>query len=280
MKERNQKPMNIYQSLNEMITYIEQNLEQSISYSKLAQFLGVNEYTMQSLFSLLCNISVSDYIRKRRLSEAGFYLYKTNAKIIDVALRYHYDNPTSFSRAFEKFHGIKPSQIKTNPEKLKLYPKLHFNETITEPSEKIEYSIIEQDELILYGKGFPTTHQEIGKKVPLFFQEMYQKYVPLYGEIDYGMTVYKDIQDDRFTTNHLEYWILYKKAIPEFTQYIIPKSKWLCFHIPSTEANQIQEMSQKFYLSFLPSCQYNIRPLPELEYYHDDVTDFLVPIED
>lgn len=62
--------MNIYHSLNEMISYIEQNLDQDISYSKLAQFLGVNEYTMQSLFSLLCNITVSDYIRKRRLSEA------------------------------------------------------------------------------------------------------------------------------------------------------------------------------------------------------------------
>ncbi len=274
--------MNIYHALNEMITYIEQNLEHEISYTKLAQFLGVNEYTMQSLFSLLCNISISDYIRKRRLSEAGFYLYKTNAKIIDIALQYHYENPTSFSRAFEKFHGIKPSQVKSNPEKLKLYPKLHFDETITDKNEKMEYSIIEQDELVLYGKSFESTHEDIFKKVPRFFQEMYQKYAPLYGDIDYGMTVYKDDNShDRFTTNHLEYWILYKKEIPGFTKYIIPKSKWLCFHIPTFEADKIQELIHKFYLSFLPSCQYNIRPIPELEYYSDDgSTDFLVPIED
>lgn len=235
---------------------------------------------MQSLFSLLCNISVSDYIRKRRLSEAGFYLYKSNAKIIDVALQYQYENPTSFSRAFEKFHGIKPSQIKNNPEKLKLYPKLHFDETMTASNEKIEYSIIELDELTLYGKGFKTTHETSSNEIPIFFKKMYDKYSPLYGDIDYGMTVYKDIQVDRFTTNQLEYWILYKQEIPEFIKYIIPKSKWLCFHIPSFQADKIQEMTQKFYLSFLPSCQYNIRPLPELEYYHDDVTEFLVPIED
>lgn len=272
--------MNIYHSLNEMISYIEQNLDQDISYSKLAQFLGVNEYTMQSLFSLLCNITISDYIRKRRLSEAGFYLSQSNAKIIDVAIQYHYENPTSFSRAFEKFHGMKPSQVKNFPEKLKLYPKLHFDETITKNNEKIEYSIIEQDELILYGKGFKTTHQKIGKKAPIFFKEMYQKYAPLYGEIDYGMIVYKDTKDNRFTTNSLEYWILYKKENPEFTKYVIPKSKWLCFHIPTFEAKKVHEMSEKFYLSFLPSCQYNIKPIPELEYYHDDVTDFLVPIED
>lgn len=268
--------MNIYHALNEVISCIEQNLDQPISYTRLAQFLGVNEYTVQSLFSLLCNISLSDYIRKRRLSEAGFYLYKNNSKIIDVALQYQYENPTSFSRAFEKFHGIKPSQVKNNPEKLKLYPKLHFDETITTPNEKIEYSIIELDELVLYGKGFKTTDENIGKEAPAFFEKMYKKYILQYGEIDYGMTLY----EDRFKSNQLEYWILYKQEIPGFTKYVIPKCKWLCFHIPSFQADKIQEMTQKFYLSFLPSCKYNIRPLPELEYYHDDVTDFLVPIED
>lgn len=272
--------MNIYQSLNQMIAYIEQNLDQDISYIKLAQFLGVNEYTMQSLFSLLCNISVSDYIRKRRLSEAGFYLYKTDAKIIDIALKYQYENPTSFSRAFEKFHGIKPSQIKNNPEKLKLYPKLHFNENIDDRNEKFEYSIIEQEELVLYGKGFETTHENIGKEIPLFLKEIYEKYFDLYGYIDYGMIVYKDTIEDRYTTPHLEYWVLYKKEIPEFKKYTIPKSKWISLSIHSFEPKIIQEMSQKFYLSFLPSSQYNIRPLPELEYYHDDITEFLVPIED
>ncbi len=274
--------MNIYHSLNELISYIEQNLDSDISYTKLAQFLGVNVYTMQSLFSLLCNVTLTEYIRKRRLSDAGFYIYNTDSKIIDVALKYQYENPTSFSRAFEKFHGIKPSQVKTNPEKLKLYTKINFNENISSQNENIEYSIIEQDELVLYGKGFKTSHQNCSKEVPAFFKKMYEKYLPYYGEIDYGMTVYGYYEnyENRFETNDLEYWILYKKEIPEFTKYIIPKSKWLCFRIPSFQASVIQEMSRKFYLSFLPSCKYNIRPLPELEYYHDGVTDFLVPIED
>ncbi len=271
--------MNIYHSLNEMISYIEQNLDQPISYAKLASFLGVNEYTLQSLFSLLCNISLSDYIRKRRLSEASFYLYKTNAKIIDIALRFQYENPTSFSRAFEKFHGIKPSQVKINPEKLKLYPKITFNETLPQTTTKMEYSIIQQDELVLYGKGFSTTHNKASREVPIFFKQMHQKYFPLYGEIEYGMIVYPNQKNNRFTTKDLEYWILYHKPIPELTKYIIPASKWLCFHIPTIEPKQIQEMSHQFYLSFLPNCQYNIRPLPELEYYHNNTTDFLVPIE-
>ena len=66
----------------------------------------------------------------RRLSEAGFDIYKSNSKIIDIALKYQYENPTSFSRAFEKFHGIKPSQVKSHPEKLKVYTKIVFNEQL------------------------------------------------------------------------------------------------------------------------------------------------------
>ena len=67
---------------------------------------------MRRIFSLLTDVPISEYIRNRRLSNAGFDLYNSNEKIVDIAVKYQYDNATSFSRAFEKFHGIKPSNIK------------------------------------------------------------------------------------------------------------------------------------------------------------------------
>lgn len=274
--------MNIYHSLNELIAYIEDNLDNPISYKRLSQFLGVNEYTMQSIFSLLCNISLSEYIRKRRLSDAGTYLYSNNAKIIDVALKYQYENPASFSRAFENFHGIKPSEVKDKYSKLRLFPKLHFNEDSYFEPAKFDYSIVYQDELVLYGVGFKTKKDTIFDEVPSFFKTMYEKYSPIYGDIEYGMTIYEDNYNnnqDRFTVNNYEYWILYNKVIPEFQKQVIPKSKWLCFHIPSENANDIQKLTKQFYLSFLPSCKYNIRPIPELEHYTNGETDFLVPID-
>ena len=140
--------MNIYRSLNHMIAYIEENLENEISYEKLAKLLGVNEYTMQKLFSLLCGIPLGEYIRKRRLSNAGADLFRSE-KLIDVALKYHYENPTSFSRAFEKFHGIKPSQIKEQPDNLKFYARLTFSENIS-AEEPIEYGIEKRRPLVLY----------------------------------------------------------------------------------------------------------------------------------
>lgn len=79
---KKERKMNIYRQLNEMIDYIEENLENEIKYEKLAKILGVNEYTMKSIFSVICNMSIAEYVRKRRLSNAGFDLCKNNEKII------------------------------------------------------------------------------------------------------------------------------------------------------------------------------------------------------
>ena len=75
-----------------------------------------------------------------------------------------------------------------------------------------------------------------------------------------------------------KYYCLFDKKINGFEHISIPKSKWLKFRINSQNAKEIQEMSHKFYEEFLPSCRYNLKELPELEYYHDDITDFLVAI--
>ena len=56
------------------------------------------------------------------------------------------------------------------------------------------------------------------------------------------------------------------------------KNKYLKFSINGTDAKEIQEMSKKFYLEFISSLKYNLKEDPELEYYHDNITDFLVPI--
>ena len=257
-----------------MIAYIEEHLDQDISYSALAKILGVNEYTMQRLFSLLCNITLVEYIRKRRLSQAGYDLYSSDARVIDIAYKYGYENATSFSRAFEKFHGMKPSQVKKGKYGLKNFPKLTFEEK-NNTQEEIPYEIIELNELILYGKGISTNEIDVKQDAPNFWISMDEQYSEQYGEIKYGMVKY----NDRFEDENFEYWVLWDHKIEEFEQIVIPKSKWLNFHISSVNSKEIQKVADDFYELFLPSSNYNIRDIPELEYYHDDVVDFLVPIE-
>lgn len=92
----------------------------------------------------------------------------------------------------------------------------------------------------------------------------------------YGMVEYKDKEREQVKA----YWVLYDKTIQKLEKKVIIKSKWILIRINSQEAEDIQEVSKMFYDDFLPSCKYNFRDLPEIEYYHDEVTDFLIPIED
>lgn len=264
--------LNIYKCLNEITKYIDDNLENKIDYDVLAKIMGVNSYTMHRIFSLIFGISLAEYIRKRRLSNAGYDLYETNAKVMDIAIKYQYDNATSFSRAFENFHNIKPSQV-NKISKLKSFPRIILNEEITVTNE-IEYKIIKKDELILYGLGIKTNNENIGIDAPNFFKDIEFKNKEKYGKIKFGMITYDD--ELRETCNG--YYILYDKKIDRLEKIVIPKSKWLVFRINSQNPKDIQEMSHKFYLEFLPSCKYNLKEIPELEYYHDGKTDFLVPI--
>lgn len=263
--------MNIYKSLNEITKYIDENLEEEINDEVLSKFLGVNSYTMRRLFTMISGITLSEYIRKRRLSNAGFDLYNDNQKIIDIAIKYQYDNATSFSRAFEKFHGIKPSEV-TKKSKLKNFPRIVFNENI-KLTEELSYEIIELDELNLYGLGIETSNDCIRHDAPMFFKKIDDKYKEKLGEITYGMVTY-----DNFHEETKMYYCLYNKEEKGFEHITLPKSKWLRFRINSQNAKEIQEMSAKFYEEFLPSCKYNLKEIPELEYYHDDITDFLVAI--
>lgn len=128
--------------------------------------------------------------------------------------------------------------------------------------------------MIFYGIGIKVNNQNISKLAPKFFQESRKKYESAHGYIKYAMITYQ--KSDREQCDG--YYILYQKKIKGFKKFVIPKGKWLIFRISSYEAREIQKVSQQFYCEFLPSSKYNLRSDPELEYYHNGVTDFLVPI--
>ncbi len=263
--------MNIYVELNKIVEYIENHLEEKIDYRDLAKMIGVNEYTFQKIFSVICNISLAEYIRNRRLSNAGQDIFLKNEKIIDVSVRYQYGNSTAFSRAFEKFHGIKPSEVRKNPDRLNIYMKLHFDE-VDKQRKPVEYKIVEMEKMILYGKCKNTNNQNIRNDAPVFFEEVREKY----GKPQYGLVEYKD----RERLYVKAYWVMYDKNRENLQRMIIPKCKWILIRIDSQETYDIQEASKMFYCDFLPSCKYDFKGLPEIEYYHDGITDFLIPIED
>ena len=106
------------------INYIEAHLTDAIDYEEVAAQSFSSSYHFQRVFSILCGFTIGEYIRSRRLSLAGAELTASDVKVIDVALKYGYDSPDSFAKAFQKFHGILPSQARNNGSRLKSFSRL------------------------------------------------------------------------------------------------------------------------------------------------------------
>ena len=132
--------MNWIQGIQRAIDYVEENITEEIDFEKAARQAYSSSFHFQRVFGILCGLSLGDYIRMRRLSLAGEELSKGNAKIIDIALKYGYDTPESFSRAFTRFHGITPSEAKRGSPRLRIFTPLSVKLTLTGGS-KMDYRI-------------------------------------------------------------------------------------------------------------------------------------------
>lgn len=98
--------------ISKAIDYIEEHITEPTDYARAAKEACSSPFNFQRVFSLLCGYTLGDYVRMRRLTLAGEALLSTDAKVIDVALKYGYDSPESFSRAFTRFHGVSPSAVR------------------------------------------------------------------------------------------------------------------------------------------------------------------------
>lgn len=110
--------------IQQAVEYVEDHIMESIDYEEAAKRAFASSFHFQRIFSIVCGFTLGEYIRWRRLSLAGRELLCSDEKIIDIALKYGYDTPEGFSRAFTRFHGIAPSQVKSNGAVLKSFSRL------------------------------------------------------------------------------------------------------------------------------------------------------------
>ncbi len=141
--------MDVAAGMQNAIDYIEAHLTDEIDYNRIAQKACMSTFYFQRIFCALCGYSVGDYIRYRRLTLAGSEFLQSKAKVIDVALKYGYETPESFTRAFTKFHGVTPSYAKENGDKLKCFHplsvKIILRGGFMENFKKDNYKIVKKD---------------------------------------------------------------------------------------------------------------------------------------
>lgn len=99
-------------AIQDAIEYMEKHITDDISAEDVANQVYMSSFYFQKGFSMMCGYTVMEYIRNRRLALAGGELATTDAKVIDIALKYGYDSPDSYSKAFTRFHGISPNIVR------------------------------------------------------------------------------------------------------------------------------------------------------------------------
>lgn len=152
------------------INYIEENLTEKIDYDEAAKQASCSSFYFQRIFSILCGITLGDYIRNRRLTLAGNELSATDNKVIDIALKYGYESPESFTRAFSKFHGVTPSDAKKDGSKLKSFSPLSVKITLS-GGNILDYKIIEKAafDIIEKVEAHTVDNSENAKSIPDFW---------------------------------------------------------------------------------------------------------------
>lgn len=136
--------------LNSSINYMEENIKRTIDLEEVSKIACCSTYHFQRMFAYIADIPLSEYIRRRKMSLAAVDLQSGNEKVIDISLKYGYDSPTAFNRAFKSVHGITPSQAKKEGTILKAFPPISFKITIKGDSE-MNYRIEKKESFRLVG---------------------------------------------------------------------------------------------------------------------------------
>ena len=135
---------------NRAMDEIERNLAGQIDCERLGRIACCSAYHFQRMFTYLANVSLGEYVRRRRMSLAAVDLQSGGDKVIDVAARYGYESPTAFNRAFRAVHGVAPSQVRSGSVAVKCYPRLVFHLTV-QGGEEMQYRIETRDAFRVVG---------------------------------------------------------------------------------------------------------------------------------
>ena len=250
-----------------MMAYIEEHIEEKIERNVLAKFLGCSAYTMQRIFSMMTGFTVSDYIRRRRMSLAVLKL-KEGKKVLEVALFCGYSSGEAFSRKFYSIYNIHPKEVKKANIQFAFQPVLEFK--TQSYGRTITYRIEESDQKTFYGE-YRDIVENIPKEANLFWKEMKEKYPFLMKQLPRYAVVEEKEKETR-------YWILVKQKQEALNSFSLPKGTWLIFQGKSFVGEEIAALCTKIDETYLKSIPYRRNEKYTLELYYEDYMEVWVLI--
>ncbi|CAM3134324.1 AraC family transcriptional regulator [Paenibacillus taichungensis] len=275
--------MNTLARLNEGLSYIEENLMDSVDMKEVARIACCSEYHFTRMFSFLSGITLSEYIRRRRLTLAALELSRNDTKVIDVALKFGYTSPDSFARAFQSMHGVTPSEAKNHGPSLKAFPRMTFQLTIQGGSE-MNYRIEDKEAFRIVG---------ISKRVSIVFNgvnpdiaAMYQRLTPELIETIKGLSNVQPLgiisasahfseerMEEKGDLDHYIGAATTQEAPEGLSKLEVPASMWAVFTSIGPFPGTLQDVWGRIYSEWFPSSDYELSEGPEILWNeHKDTT--------
>lgn len=260
------------EKLSKAIEYIEQNLDKDVTVEEAAKIVSCSTYYFQKIFTIVVEISFSEYIRRRRMTLAAFELQTKDTKVMDVAFKYGYESPTSFNRAFQSVHGVSPSAARKKGTNLSVYPPISFAITVR-GNEKMKYKIVKKDAFRAVGirmvlKDDMEYNQSV---VPKFWNDTissckYEEICKLSNSEPNGILGITSYEGDEGV-----YYYIATSTDKEKHDYMveieIPSATWVVFECYGGYKESVQNIFKRFLTEWLPASGYEYAQLPDIEVY-------------
>ena len=273
--------MDWIKTINNAIGYMEDHLTDRITLEDIAGNVNLSVFHFHRAFSMLTEMSPTDYLRKRRLSQAGADLMSREAKVIDVAMKYGYDSPESFTKAFSRFHGVTPSQVRDGAAG-KVFLPLTIKLSVQGGSQMdVKIAPMFPFKVIGFQKVFD--NETAYAEIPKFWDEICEKYaynvyagnapVNPYEQAlvdncigEYGVCI-DDIGGGKF-----RYLIAGKYtggSVPEgMVVYEFPRNEWAIFNCIGPNPQTLQSVNTRIFSEWLPgNPDYELSGNATVEWY-------------
>jgi len=259
--------MNWIEGMSRAINYIEDNLTEDIVIEDIAKQVGVSSFYFQRAFAILSGFTVGEYIRQRRLTLAGSEMVSTNEKIIDIALKYGYDSPDSFTKAFTRFHGITPISVRKGGGVIKSFAPLKIIFSM-EGGFIMDYKIVEKEAFTVMGVSRNFNYECAFGEIPKFWTEHCQtEKCKIVGGM-YGVCIDQSDHSKEFEYLIADNYIPWNEIPDGFKTVTIPKHTWAVFPCKGAMPKSLQDINTKIFSEWLSNCRdYEIAAGYNIELY-------------
>ncbi|MGM0604013.1 MAG: AraC family transcriptional regulator [Bacillota bacterium] len=261
--------------MNEALKHLEKNLTDEIDFEKLAEIAVCSEYHFKRMFSFIAGITLSEYIRNRRLTLAALELQSNRqVKIIDLALKYGYSSPDSFTRAFKGFHGLTPTAARDKDQLLKAFPPMTFQLSV-KGGELMNYRIVEKEGFNIVGimKKVPIVFEGANSAIDAMWQSLDQKTIARLkqlsdiepaGIISASTNFSEGRMEEEGKLDHYIGTATTKKCPDDLEKLEVSAGSWAVFEAVGPFPETLQNVWGRIYSEWFPGSEYELAEGPEI----------------